>query len=370
MSTTTLSIRASLSILLLLSVGALSATGVEESTTGYMLSPAYIAQDLSQLNDSLIGEVSFDASVGQFTLPLKYGDNVVAQIAGDNSSGVIAVEFGAFSKEKKQIFDSLGAPFYEIELSYIDNLVVRNSWDSTDVVSWVPSTAAAGFIGKLSEPLREYGIDTVRIPCQACLGFAGVNEFGVAPTPVYSDIGPIADYGTTEYGINRVSYTGKWGTLVGPIPSQKAGTIENLKDRSESLIMSIVEELRRKSEPLEIWVEDPGGNTNVRQKCYAFHCLTSLQVVVPYEVVLDSSADERWVTFDITVMFRTDSRVFAGVSAVSDLDIVIDGYAYLKRAGNRAPRPSVRFTCPPFAAEKRLFEQVIAERIGGWGSGS
>lgn len=359
---TTHSLRAPLPILLLLSVGILHATGVEESITIYTPSSAYIAQDLSQLNEGLTGEVLFDASVDQFTFPLKYGNNVMAQIGDDTSAGVITLEFN------EPLYDSFGAPpFYEIDLSDIDNPVVRNSWDSDSVVRWVPSSAAAGFLGKLSEP---YGIGIVRIPCRACFGVSGGTEFGVAP--VYADTGPIVDYGTTEYGANRVSYTDKWGTLIGSISGWQALSIEGSMEKATSLIMRIVEILRRESGRLEIWIDtDAGGDINVRSKCYVSHCLTSLQVVVPYEVVLDSSVDERWVTFDITVMFRTGSDVVAaGVSRASEMDIIIDGYAYLKRAGNRAPGPSLRFTCPPFAAKKRLFEQFIAERISGWVSDS
>ena len=71
------------------------------------------------------------------------------------------------------------------------------------------------------------------------------------------------------------------------------------------------------------------------------------------------------VTFDISLVFRTGSAESFGVD-VSGFDLIIDGYAYLQRAGNRAPGPSVRFKCPPFAADKRSYEQAIAEKIGGW----
>ena len=350
-------------VLLILFAGKALAEVPEQSSLGGPLSAAHIARDLSELGPILTGDVVwFDTGGDRLNLQMMYGDNTSAlhfvETTGDGTPAVelIGDYFG--------VWESPSVPFYEVDIA-AENLVFRNVRDGSRVGTWTPSPEVADYIGNIKEPLeRLYGTTVIRMPCRSCIGGAPERQYRIAPT---------AEYMRRQYEIGTVSaviYSDYWGKVVGPISSRDMEYVANAEAESRAMILKIVQELETKSVGLTIWIHrDLQGEPNIRPKCYTSTCLTSLQVVVPKEVVLYAEVEPKWATFDITIRFGTTSGsgAYFGLDGVAELGIVVDGYAYLRRGGStRAPEPSSRFTCPPFAEEKRIQETAIAEKIRQW----
>ena len=130
---------------LLLCVDPLAADGVGEVPV-YGLSQAHVAQDLSDLHYRLTGDMSFDDSSGLFSFSTNYEDDIVAKIVESPFSGELALEFELISADSGAgVFTR---PYYEVDFTDPGNYLVRNSWNTNDVATWIPSQRHLSFWGE------------------------------------------------------------------------------------------------------------------------------------------------------------------------------------------------------------------------------
>ena len=269
--------------------------------------------------------------------------------------------------------------YYEYDFSDLARIEIRAPGEQEHVAFWNPPFGSTQRLREIEEWLRDnYGTTKVRAPCVTCLGVSGGAFFGgsgaVSLAMSEDAFGPgghvsVAATGTGSSAETSVAYSSE---KLGQVTSQldysffeeiRKSQLKAGKDRSESMIRKIVDELTEHSEALDLGIFAAWeSGQKPRHDCGTYYCMTSLQVIVPREVVLGHSEETKWATFDITLLFT-----IIDLNSISRAELIVDAYADVKRSGKKLPPLAENiFRCPPLAKDKRNDERNIAETIEGW----
>ena len=276
--------------------------------------------------------------------------------------------------------------YYEYDFSNLGRIEITVPSEQEHVASWTPPASAAPQVRAITEWLREnYGTPKVRAPCMTCRGVAGGAFYGdIGPSSLAMPkdaFGPDGDVSVSasasaSASAGAVSSTEAWVTYSNESLGQVTSTrdyrvfeetrknqIDVGKKRSESMIDEIVAKLEGQSEALGLEIFAAWEfEQKPRHDCGTYYCMTSLQVIVPREIVLGHSEEEMWATFDITLLFT-----IRDLRSISRAQLMVDAYADVKRSGRKMPPLAEGiFRCPPLAKDKRNYERNIAEVIEGW----
>ena len=319
--------------------------------------------------------------------PGSLGDtNLWAYVRREDDSPVPRLAFG-FLGEGGQTQMAMADFYYEYDFSDLGKIEITAPGEQKHVAFWSPPPGAAQRVREIEKWLRKnYGTPKVRAPCMTCRGASDGAFYGGIGTAVgpsgtrllaasedaFAPGGDVTVSASTGAGTSTEKWVAYSSEGLGHITSTwdyslfegiRKNQLDVGKERSESIIGELVAELKGHSEALglEIFAAWELGQ-KPRHDCGTYYCMTSVQVIVPREVVLGHSEEAMWSTFDITLLFT-----IRDLESITRAELMVDAYADVKRSGKRMPPLAEGiFRCPPLAKDKRNYERNIAEVIEGW----
>ena len=257
--------------------------------------------------------------------------------------------------------------YYEYDFSDLTRIGISPRGEQEYVAFWTPPPGAGQRLHKIKEWLRKnYDTTKVSAPCLTCPDVSFGNTGPISLAIAGDAFGPGGNVSVTETSV--VYHSEGSGEVTSKYDYRyfekiRVSQLRVGKERSESMIRKIIAKLTELSGKLDLdilvaWEAEQ----KPRHDCGTYYCMTSLQVIVPREVVLGVSEELKWATFDITLLFT-----IVDLNSISRAELIVDAYADVKRSGKILPPLAENiFRCPPLAKDKRNDEQNIADTIVGW----